>query len=125
MGIPHRVQPARGLSEAEDRPRLLIDTVRTLVFTSLLDTSSYSFRDELDPVSEAQVRLVGFGITLRLSRERRAPELHESVAGTLALMVPKTHRENESLDRFTNRPLSVGRSRARVGGAVGPESLKT
>jgi len=99
MGIPHRIQPARGSSTAEDRLRLLNDTVPTLVWTSLPDTFSYSLRDELDSASAAQVRLMGFGIAWLRPRERQAPEPPESIAGTLAYMAPKqTGRMNRSID---------------------------
>jgi PAS domain S-box-containing protein len=43
--------------------------------------------------------LVGFGIASRLSRERRAPEPPEIIAGTLAYMAPEqTGRMNRSID---------------------------
>ncbi|WP_028748194.1 AAA family ATPase [Rhizobium mesoamericanum] len=45
------------------------------------------------------VRLTGFGIASRLSRERQAPEPPEVVAGTLAYMAPEqTGRMNRSID---------------------------
>lgn len=47
----------------------------------------------------AEVRLTGFGIASRLSRERQAPEPPEVVAGTLAYMAPEqTGRMNRSID---------------------------
>src|ERR1700730_15181906 len=46
-----------------------------------------------------QVRLMGFGITSRLPRERQAPELPEFIAGTLHYMAPEqTGRMNRSID---------------------------
>ncbi|WP_246703814.1 serine/threonine-protein kinase PknK [Rhizobium sp. SEMIA 4085] len=49
--------------------------------------------------SDAEVRLTGFGIASRLSRERQAPEPPEVVAGTLAYMAPEqTGRMNRSID---------------------------
>ena len=46
-----------------------------------------------------EVRLTGFGITLRLSRERQSPAPPETVAGTLAYMAPEqTGRMNRSID---------------------------
>ncbi|TDW37004.1 PAS domain S-box-containing protein [Rhizobium azibense] len=49
--------------------------------------------------SGAEVRLTGFGIASRLSRERQAPEPPEVVAGTLAYMAPEqTGRMNRSID---------------------------
>ena len=45
------------------------------------------------------VRLTGFGIASRLSRERQAPEPPEFIAGTLAYMAPEqTGRMNRSID---------------------------
>jgi PAS domain S-box-containing protein len=47
----------------------------------------------------SDVRLTGFGIASRLSRERQAPEPPEVVAGTLAYMAPEqTGRMNRSID---------------------------
>src|SRR3954470_9496504 len=49
--------------------------------------------------ADGHVRLTGFGIASRLSRERRAPEPPETIAGTLAYMAPEqTGRMNRSLD---------------------------
>ena len=49
--------------------------------------------------SDDQVRLTGFGIASRLSRERQAPEPPETIAGTLAYMAPEqTGRMNRSVD---------------------------
>jgi PAS domain S-box-containing protein len=46
-----------------------------------------------------QIRLMGFGIASRLSRERQAPELPEFIAGTLPYMAPEqTGRMNRSID---------------------------
>ena len=46
-----------------------------------------------------EVRLTGFGIASRLSRERQAPEPPETIAGTLAYMAPEqTGRMNRSID---------------------------
>jgi PAS domain S-box-containing protein len=46
-----------------------------------------------------EVRLTGFGIASRLSRERQAPEPPEFIAGTLAYMAPEqTGRMNRSID---------------------------
>ncbi|MCA1491469.1 AAA family ATPase [Ensifer sp. NBAIM29] len=46
-----------------------------------------------------EVRLIGFGIASRLSRERQAPEPPETIAGTLAYMAPEqTGRMNRSVD---------------------------
>jgi PAS domain S-box-containing protein len=46
-----------------------------------------------------EVKLTGFGIASRLSRERRSPEPPESIAGTLAYMAPEqTGRMNRSID---------------------------
>ncbi|TCK84330.1 ATP-binding sensor histidine kinase [Paraburkholderia sp. BL9I2N2] len=48
---------------------------------------------------DGRVRLTGFGIASRLPRERQAPELPESIAGTLAYMAPEqTGRMNRSID---------------------------
>ena len=45
------------------------------------------------------MRLTGFGIASRLSRERQAPEPPEIIAGTLAYMAPEqTGRMNRSID---------------------------
>ena len=45
------------------------------------------------------MRLTGFGIASRLSRERQAPEPPEVIAGTLAYMAPEqTGRMNRSID---------------------------
>jgi PAS domain S-box-containing protein len=49
--------------------------------------------------ADAEVRLTGFGIASRLSRERQAPEPPEVIAGTLAYMAPEqTGRMNRSID---------------------------
>src|ERR1700742_2768343 len=49
--------------------------------------------------SDGNVRLTGFGIASRLSRERQAPEPPETIAGTLAYMAPEqTGRMNRSID---------------------------
>ncbi|MGY3288234.1 putative ATPase [Bradyrhizobium sp. LM3.6] len=49
--------------------------------------------------ADAHVRLTGFGIASRLSRERQAPEPPETIAGTLAYMAPEqTGRMNRSVD---------------------------
>src|SRR3954466_9005376 len=49
--------------------------------------------------ADQHVRLTGFGIASRLSRERQAPEPPEIIAGTLAYMAPEqTGRMNRSLD---------------------------
>jgi predicted ATPase/transcriptional regulator with GAF, ATPase, and Fis domain len=46
-----------------------------------------------------QVRLMGFGIASRLSRERQSPEPPEFIAGTLPYMAPEqTGRMNRSID---------------------------
>src|SRR5882757_6559807 len=46
-----------------------------------------------------EVKLTGFGIASRLPRERQAPALPESIAGTLAYMAPEqTGRMNRSID---------------------------
>src|SRR5207342_3906167 len=43
--------------------------------------------------------LTGFGIASRLARERQAPDLPETIAGTLAYMAPEqTGRMNRSVD---------------------------
>ncbi|MGY2849641.1 PAS domain S-box-containing protein [Bradyrhizobium sp. USDA 4509] len=48
---------------------------------------------------DGHVRLTGFGIASRLSRERKAPEPPETLAGTLAYMAPEqTGRMNRSID---------------------------
>jgi PAS domain S-box-containing protein len=48
---------------------------------------------------DGHVRLTGFGIASRLSRERQAPEPPETIAGTLAYMAPEqTGRMNRSID---------------------------
>jgi PAS domain S-box-containing protein len=52
----------------------------------------------VDPVS-GEVRLTGFGIASRLTRERQVPEPPETIAGTLAYMAPEqTGRMNRSID---------------------------
>ncbi|UVC17895.1 AAA family ATPase [Mesorhizobium onobrychidis] len=49
--------------------------------------------------AEGQVRLTGFGVASRLSRERQASEPPEVIAGTLAYMAPEqTGRMNRSVD---------------------------
>ncbi|MGX9430246.1 AAA family ATPase [Bradyrhizobium sp. LeoA1S1] len=49
--------------------------------------------------ADGHVRLTGFGIASRLSRERQAPEPAETIAGTLAYMAPEqTGRMNRSVD---------------------------
>src|SRR6516162_7287535 len=49
--------------------------------------------------ADGHVRLIGFGIASRLSRERQAPEPPETIAGTLAYMAPEqTGRMNRSID---------------------------
>ncbi|SDJ67510.1 PAS domain S-box-containing protein [Bradyrhizobium sp. Rc2d] len=49
--------------------------------------------------ANGHVRLTGFGIASRLSRERQAPEPPETIAGTLAYMAPEqTGRMNRSID---------------------------
>jgi len=49
--------------------------------------------------ADGGVRLTGFGIASRLSRERQAPEPPETIAGTLAYMAPEqTGRMNRSVD---------------------------
>jgi PAS domain S-box-containing protein len=49
--------------------------------------------------ADGHVRLTGFGIASRLSRERQAPEPPETIAGTLAYMAPEqTGRMNRSVD---------------------------
>src|SRR5262249_21056288 len=47
----------------------------------------------------SEVRLLGFGIASRLTRERQAPAPPEVIAGTLAYMAPEqTGRMNRSID---------------------------
>jgi serine/threonine protein kinase len=60
--------------------------------------------DDLKPThipvncAEGQARLIGFGFASRLPRERQAPELPETIAGTLACMAPEqTGRMNRSI----------------------------
>ena len=49
--------------------------------------------------ADGQVRLTGFGIASRLSRERQSPDPPEIIAGTLAYMAPEqTGRMNRSID---------------------------
>src|SRR5499426_2094944 len=49
--------------------------------------------------ADGHVRLTGFGIASRLSRERQAPEPPETIAGTLAYMAPEqTGLVNRSVD---------------------------
>ncbi|MFA1674641.1 serine/threonine protein kinase, partial [Rhizobium mongolense] len=49
--------------------------------------------------ASSEVRLTGFGIASRLSRERQSPEPPEVIAGTLAYMAPEqTGRMNRSID---------------------------
>jgi PAS domain S-box-containing protein len=49
--------------------------------------------------ADGHVRLTGFGIASRLSRERQAPEPPETIAGTLAYMAPEqTGRMSRSID---------------------------
>jgi PAS domain S-box-containing protein len=49
--------------------------------------------------ADGHVRLTGFGIASRLSRERHAPEAPEIIAGTLPYMAPEqTGRMNRSID---------------------------
>src|SRR3954464_1031792 len=49
--------------------------------------------------ANGHVRLTGFGIASRMSRERQAPEPPETIAGTLAYMAPEqTGRMNRSVD---------------------------
>lgn len=49
--------------------------------------------------ADGRVRLMGFGIASRLSRERQAPEPPDAIAGTLAYMAPEqTGRMNRSID---------------------------
>jgi len=49
--------------------------------------------------ADGHVRLTGFGIASRLSRERQAPEPPETIDGTLAYMAPEqTGRMNRSVD---------------------------
>jgi PAS domain S-box-containing protein len=50
-------------------------------------------------VSGGKIRLMGFGISSRLPRERQAPEPPEVIAGSLAYMAPEqTGRMNRSID---------------------------
>jgi PAS domain S-box-containing protein len=50
-------------------------------------------------VATDEVRLTGFGIASRLSRERQPPDPPEAIAGTLAYMAPEqTGRMNRSID---------------------------
>ena len=50
-------------------------------------------------VSGGAIRLMGFGISSRLPRERQAPEPPEVIAGSLAYMAPEqTGRMNRSID---------------------------
>src|SRR5215469_7609673 len=50
-----------------------------------------------------EVRLTGFGIASRLTRERQSPEAPEFIAGTLAYMAPEqTGRMNRSIDSRTD-----------------------
>ncbi|MFC0401706.1 AAA family ATPase [Paraburkholderia rhizosphaerae] len=49
--------------------------------------------------ADGQVRLTGFGICSRLPRERQAPQIPETISGTLAYMAPEqTGRMNRSID---------------------------
>jgi PAS domain S-box-containing protein len=49
--------------------------------------------------TDGQVRLTGFGLASRLSRERQAPDPPEFITGTLAYMAPEqTGRMNRSID---------------------------
>jgi PAS domain S-box-containing protein len=49
--------------------------------------------------ADGHIRLTGFGIASRLSRERQPPEQPEAIAGTLAYMAPEqTGRTNRSID---------------------------
>jgi serine/threonine protein kinase len=49
--------------------------------------------------ADGHVRLTGFGIASRLSRERQEPEPPETIAGTVAYMAPEqTGRMNRSID---------------------------
>ena len=49
--------------------------------------------------ASGEVRLTGFGIALRLTRERQSPDPPEVIAGTLAYMAPEqTGRMNRSID---------------------------
>lgn len=51
------------------------------------------------PDSAIQVKLTGFGVASRLSRERQSPSPPEVIAGTLAYMAPEqTGRMNRSVD---------------------------
>jgi predicted ATPase/GAF domain-containing protein len=50
-------------------------------------------------LSGGEIRLMGFGISSRLPRERQAPEPPEVIAGSLAYMAPEqTGRMNRSID---------------------------
>src|SRR5262249_46002087 len=50
-------------------------------------------------MESGEVRLTGFGIASRLTRERQAPDPPEVIAGTLAYMAPEqTGRMNRSID---------------------------
>jgi len=55
-----------------------------------------------------EVWFTGFGIASRLPRERQAAEPPEVIAGTLAYMAPEPDRSHESVDRFPERPYSLG-----------------
>src|SRR6185437_14354369 len=49
--------------------------------------------------ADGHVRLTGFGIASRLTRERQTPEPPETIAGTFAYMAPEqTGRMNRSID---------------------------
>jgi PAS domain S-box-containing protein len=57
------------------------------------------FLDDGGPDGAVQVKLTGFGVASRLSRERQAPNPPEVIAGTLAYMAPEqTGRMNRSID---------------------------
>ena len=47
-----------------------------------------------------EVKLTGFGIASRLSREHPAPDPPETIAGTLAYMAPEQTGRMKSLHRF-------------------------
>jgi serine/threonine protein kinase len=50
-------------------------------------------------LANSEVRLTGFGIASRLTRERQSPHPPETIAGTLAYMAPEqTGRMNRSID---------------------------